>query len=155
MPKEISEIDGWQRRLALIVDAMQDLSRHSDPQEMVRAYGERIRQIVPSHRRLSLSRRGLASPHYRITRSTTWSEEINPWKDKVFYTDGITEAHSPTGELFGTSRLDTVLEQCSLEAAALLDSVLQSVKEFADGRPILDDQTIIIARVVGESGIRD
>jgi phosphoserine phosphatase RsbU/P len=72
----------WQRRLAVIVEAMQDLSRHTDPQEMVRAYGERMRQIVPSHRRLSLSRRGLTAPRYRVTRSTTWTDEINPWKEK-------------------------------------------------------------------------
>jgi phosphoserine phosphatase RsbU/P len=78
------------------------------------------------------------------------SEHLQQGDQIIFYTDGITEAHSPTGELYGTGRLDTVLEQCSLQAAALLDSVLQSVKDFADGRPILDDQTIIIARVVGK-----
>ena len=66
----------------------------------------------------------------------------------IFYTDGITEAHNPGGDLFGTKRLDDVLEQCSLEAAALLDSVLRSVEEFAAGRAILDDQTLIVARVV-------
>ena len=74
--------DDWRRRLDLIVEAMQELSRHSDPQEMVRAYAEKVRQLVPSHQRLSLSRRGLSYPNYRITRSTTWSEEINPWKQK-------------------------------------------------------------------------
>jgi sigma-B regulation protein RsbU (phosphoserine phosphatase) len=74
--------DDWQQRLALIVDTMRDMSRHNDPQEMVRAYGERIRHLLPNVRRLSLSRRGLASSWYRITRSTTWTEEINPWKEK-------------------------------------------------------------------------
>ena len=72
----------WKRRLALIVDAMQEMSRHNDPQAMVRAYGEKVRQLVPTHRRLSLSRRGLVYPYYRITRSTSWAEEVNPWKDK-------------------------------------------------------------------------
>ena len=37
---------------------------------------------MPSHRRISLSRRGLAYPQFRITRSTTWSEDVNPWEDK-------------------------------------------------------------------------
>lgn len=74
--------DDWQQRLAVIVDTMRDMSRHSDPQAMVRAYGERISQLAPIQRRLSLSRRGLRYPQYRITRSTTWSENINPWKDK-------------------------------------------------------------------------
>ena len=44
--------DDWRRRLDLIVEAMQELSRHSDPQEMVRAYAEKVRQLVPSHQRL-------------------------------------------------------------------------------------------------------
>src|SRR5690348_12726743 len=74
--------DVWQQRLAVIVETMRDMSRHNDPQEMVRAYGERIRQFLPDVRRLSLSRRGLDSPWYRITRSTTWTEEINPWRDR-------------------------------------------------------------------------
>src|SRR5437588_4074586 len=72
----------WTERLAVIVDMMRDLSRHTDPQEMVRAYRERIRQILPISRSVSLSRRGLSFPEYRITRSTTWAEEINPWKEK-------------------------------------------------------------------------
>jgi len=72
----------WQQRLALIVETMRDMSRHTDPQEMVRAYGERMRQLISIDRRFSLSRRGLAYPWYRITRSTTWTEEIDPWKEK-------------------------------------------------------------------------
>jgi sigma-B regulation protein RsbU (phosphoserine phosphatase) len=81
-PPEESVIDEWRQRLHLIVDAMQEMSRHSDPQAMVRAYGEKMRQLVPSHRRISLSRRGLDDPHFRVTRSTTWSEDINPWTEK-------------------------------------------------------------------------
>jgi phosphoserine phosphatase RsbU/P len=72
--------EDWKERLAVIVDTMRDMSRHTDPQEMVRAYSERMRRLVPDARRLSLSRRNLAWPHYRITRSTTWSEDVNPWK---------------------------------------------------------------------------
>jgi sigma-B regulation protein RsbU (phosphoserine phosphatase) len=71
----------WQQRLAAIVEMMRDMSRHTDPQEMVRAYGERIRPFIPEGHRLSLSRRGLKHPQYRITRSTTWTEEIDPWKE--------------------------------------------------------------------------
>lgn len=74
--------DDWQERLAIIVEMMRDMSRQTDPQAMVRSYRDRVRQILPISRTLSLSRRGLSSPHYRITRSTTWEEEINPWKEK-------------------------------------------------------------------------
>jgi sigma-B regulation protein RsbU (phosphoserine phosphatase) len=72
----------WQERLALIVDTMREMSRQTEPQAMVRAYRARIRQIMPSDRSLSLSRRDLAAPQYRITRSSTWPQEINPWKEK-------------------------------------------------------------------------
>jgi len=74
--------EDWRRRMALIVETMQDISRQTDAQEMVRVYGERMAQLVSIDRRVSLSRRGLSYPKYRITRSTTWAEEINPWKEK-------------------------------------------------------------------------
>jgi phosphoserine phosphatase RsbU/P len=72
----------WRVRLAQIVELVREMSRQSDPQEMVRSYGERVRVLLPSDRRISLSRRGLTAPKYRITRSTTWAENINPWKEK-------------------------------------------------------------------------
>jgi sigma-B regulation protein RsbU (phosphoserine phosphatase) len=72
----------WQQRLALIVETMREMSAQSDPQAMVRAYNKRMERFFPLSRRLSLSRRGLSHPHYRITRSTTWTEEINPWTEK-------------------------------------------------------------------------
>src|SRR5207302_9351392 len=75
-------IDDWQTRLAVIVEMMREISRQTDPQAMVRTYGSRIRQLIPVDGAISLSRRGLAAPKYRITRSTTWQETINPWKEK-------------------------------------------------------------------------
>lgn len=60
----------WQARLAQVVDLMRGMSRQTDPQEMVRAYGERVRLLTPIDRRVSLSRRGLADPFFRVTRST-------------------------------------------------------------------------------------
>ncbi|RPI80147.1 MAG: stage II sporulation protein E, partial [Planctomycetaceae bacterium] len=65
----------------------------------------------------------------------------------VFYTDGITEAHSSAGEMFGNERLDHELENCALQAQGLLDSVLIAVEKFAAGRPADDDRTLIVARV--------
>jgi sigma-B regulation protein RsbU (phosphoserine phosphatase) len=65
----------------------------------------------------------------------------------VFYTDGVTEAHNPQDEMYGTERLDRTLEDCTLEAQTLLDAVLQSVEAFTDGQSPDDDRTIIVARV--------
>jgi len=72
----------WQQRLTHIVELMRDMSLQTDPQEMVRSYGEKVRLLLSNDRRLSLSRRGLTAPKYRITRSTTWTEAIDPWKEK-------------------------------------------------------------------------
>ena len=73
----------WQKRLPLIVDLMRDMSRQTDPQEMVRSYAEKVRHLLPSDARISLSRRGLTAPKYRITRSTAWRGDINPWEEKA------------------------------------------------------------------------
>ena len=70
----------WRERLAFIDSVMRDLSSQDDPQAMVRSYGSRIRKLMPAGRWMSLSRRGLERPRYRITRSSTWSQDINPWK---------------------------------------------------------------------------
>ncbi len=72
----------WQERLAYLVDTMRDMSVQTDAQEMVRSYASRVRKLMPGARWLSVSRRGLQAPWYRITRSSTWSESIDPWKQK-------------------------------------------------------------------------
>lgn len=79
----ILQDDNWQEQLRLIVDLMRDMSLQTDPQEMVRSYAEKMRVLLPNDGRMSLSRRGLTAPTYRITRSTTWQENINPWKEKA------------------------------------------------------------------------
>src|SRR5260370_41845939 len=73
-------------------------------------------------------------------------QQLQPGDQIIFYTDGITEASNPDGKLFGTDRLDNELEKCSLQASALLDSVLRSVEDFASGHPPDDGRTVILAR---------
>lgn len=73
----------WQRRLRVIVDMMRDMSRQVDPQAMVRSYGQRIREILPVDASVSLSRRDLQAPQFRITRSSRWADAVNPWTQKT------------------------------------------------------------------------
>jgi sigma-B regulation protein RsbU (phosphoserine phosphatase) len=73
--------DEWRERLDLIVATMREMSLQTDPQAMVRAYGARMRVLRPSDRRISLSRRGLAHPRFRVTRCSLWKEDVNPWKE--------------------------------------------------------------------------
>ncbi len=72
----------WQRRLEIIVETMREMSSQTDPQAMVRAYIGRLARLRQSDRMVSLSRRDLQAPHYRITRSSLWQRDINPWRQK-------------------------------------------------------------------------
>jgi sigma-B regulation protein RsbU (phosphoserine phosphatase) len=72
----------WRERLAAIVETMREMSGHTDPQEMSRAYSARIRKIFPLDRLVTVSRRDLAEPEFRITRNSDWPEPINPWKER-------------------------------------------------------------------------
>jgi sigma-B regulation protein RsbU (phosphoserine phosphatase) len=75
-------VTDWRERLDLIVATMRELSRQTDPVLMRQVYGERMRRLLPVDGAVSLSRRDLSAPYYRITRSSRWQEEINPWKEK-------------------------------------------------------------------------
>ena len=77
---ETSQTD-WQQRLKHVVEMMREMSKHTDPQEMVLAYAQRVQQIVPTDRLIAISRRGLEPPKYRITRYSQWGLDRNPWKE--------------------------------------------------------------------------
>ena len=66
-------------RLSASVDLMRDLSRISDPREMHDLFVRRMEELFPVTRRLTVSRRGLHYPEYRITRCTLWKEPADPW----------------------------------------------------------------------------
>ena len=72
----------WEQRLAEIMEMMRETSRHTDPQEMVAAYGRRVRRLLNTEHWVALSRRDLASPKYRITRFSGWKQNHNPWTEK-------------------------------------------------------------------------
>ncbi len=72
----------WQRRLEHVVEMMRDMSRQTDPEEMVQSYGKRYRQFMPSSRFVALSRRDLDAPSFRITRSNLWTHQPNPWRKR-------------------------------------------------------------------------
>lgn len=150
----------WQQRLALIVDIMRDMSRHNDPQEMVRAYGERMRHFMPNVHRISLSRRGLDSSWYRITRSTTWTREVNPWKEKdrlPLFQGGFLADLIYSGEPRVFDKLHIADDEPAAEYLAGFSSLVAipmydqgesvNLEVFTGGRPADDDRTLIVARV--------
>ncbi|HMO24896.1 MAG TPA: PP2C family protein-serine/threonine phosphatase [Tepidisphaeraceae bacterium] len=72
----------WPDRLSYVVDMMREISRQADPQGMVQVYGRHVRRILPSDGHLSLSRRDLVYPWFRITRSHLHRPGVNPWKER-------------------------------------------------------------------------
>jgi sigma-B regulation protein RsbU (phosphoserine phosphatase) len=76
-----TEPRNWRARLAVSVEVMRELSRYSDPQEMHAVFSRRMAQLFPVSRQLSISRRGLRFPQYRVTRCNLWTDPINPWKE--------------------------------------------------------------------------
>ncbi|MBZ5607276.1 MAG: PAS domain S-box protein [Acidobacteriia bacterium] len=66
----------------------------------------------------------------------------------LFYSDGVTEARSPTGELFGAQRLEEcVVNNGQLEPAALVEAVRQAVASFSGSGRLTDDLTSVAIRV--------
>ncbi|MBR6705854.1 MAG: PP2C family protein-serine/threonine phosphatase [Clostridia bacterium] len=71
--------------------------------------------------------------------------------DCIFvYTDGVPEANSPNGELFGTDRLTDALNQ-SPDALPdqMISVVYEAVNRFADGTPQFDDITMLCFKYRG------
>ena len=76
-----TEPRNWRARLAVSVEVMRELSRSTDPQEMYAIFARRIAQLFPVSRHLTISRRGLRNPEYRVARFSQWKDPINPWKE--------------------------------------------------------------------------
>jgi len=67
----------------------------------------------------------------------------------LLYTDGLTEAFSPTNELFGESRLIDVIQSLqSQPATETLNAIEESLNEFLESNPLGDDLTMLAIRRV-------
>lgn len=72
----------WRANLDLVNSLMRSVSRETDPQALVAAYSRGVRDLFLVDHSVSLSRRGLDRPWYRITRSRRFSRDINPWEQR-------------------------------------------------------------------------
>ena len=72
---------------------------------------------------------------------------LQPGDVVVLYTDGATEARSPSGEELGLDRLGKVIETGPLDPPALVDRLIRAVTEWTGvGRELADDLTIVVLR---------
>lgn len=76
-----------------------------------------------------------------------FTSTLGPGDSLVTFTDGVTEARSPAGELFGTHRLVNALQSANREnAGTLLNAVNGAVEAFAAGAEQADDLTLLVIR---------
>jgi serine phosphatase RsbU (regulator of sigma subunit) len=72
---------------------------------------------------------------------------LEPGDSVIFYTDGVTEAFSEQGDIYGQERLRAVAKAGDGSSAqAIVQAVLDSVQEFAGDSPQSDDLTLMILR---------
>ena len=73
--------------------------------------------------------------------------QLNSGDVFLIYTDGLTEAMSPSGDEFGEDRLrETLRQNRALAAAPLLQELLHTVQRFSPGEPG-DDMTAVVAKI--------
>lgn len=68
----------------------------------------------------------------------------------VLYTDGVTEARSVSGDMFGAARLEQSLERATSDGpSGLVASLVKDVTRFSTGAPAEDDITVLAIRYTG------
>jgi serine phosphatase RsbU (regulator of sigma subunit) len=79
------------------------------------------------------------------------ARDLQPGDAVFFYTDGVTDAHTPGGELFGLPRLSALLEREAAQAREpeeLLRRLVTELLRHQDGR-LRDDATLLLLRWTG------
>ena len=122
-----------------------------------------------THRHLQVANSGLPQPlHLRngefeeipvtglpigLFSSATYDESnlrAKPGDVFLFFSDGITDAISSAGNMFGRGRLEkSVLKNADRSADEIAQAIFSAVSEHAKGVEAFDDQTIVVLRVKG------
>lgn len=83
-----------------------------------------------------------ANADYREGRTTLQMGDV-----LVIYSDGVTEASSPTGEEFGPTRLyEVVSRNVEASAAGIRDRIESALTKFSQGTQAADDITLVIVK---------
>jgi sigma-B regulation protein RsbU (phosphoserine phosphatase) len=64
----------------------------------------------------------------------------------VVYSDGLTDAENPDGEMFGETRLLAIIQQQAPSGShAVKQTLLKAIEDFTQGMPQTDDITFLVA----------
>ena len=79
--------------------------------------------------------------------------QANPGDAFVFFSDGVTDAQNREGDMFGGTRLVKVIEaNCDRGADDIVTAIFAAVGEFTAGESPYDDQTVVVLKVLKQSG---
>jgi phosphoserine phosphatase RsbU/P len=96
-----------------------------------------------------MERGGVPLGIFKDTRYHEYYLTIQPDELLVLYTDGVTEAMSPSGEEFGRERLVNSVKAASrLSAKDLITAVQKDVLDWTDGQGATDDITFFVVKAL-------
>ncbi len=106
------------------------------PPPLLRRYAGEVRELpLPEHR---IPIGALPDSVYRQL-----EEPVEPGDVVLGYSDGVTDARSPSGEFFGYDRLREVISASPADAAVVVSSVLDAVRDFTRDGVQYDDVTLV------------
>ncbi len=109
------------------------------PPLVIRKQGDQVEWLRPTSGALGLVER--FDP-------TCISTKLSKGDVALFYTDGVTETMSSTGEQFGMEKLAALVKaKTDLASQEIVYAVRQAIHEFSSGKPLADDTTIVALKV--------
>ena len=66
----------------------------------------------------------------------------------LFFSDGIVDARSPQGELFGSEPVEKILaENCDKTAEEIVHAIFSAVEAHSAGLDAFDDETVVVVKI--------
>ncbi len=91
-----------------------------------------------------LTKGGMELGVYEGTHQEEYLTLLKPGDSLILYTDGITEAFSPDGEIYGELRLYQVIRSANSKSPQIvIDDIIDSVSDFTKSESPSDDITIL------------
>ena len=100
-----------------------------------------------------LQERGVAMGVLPDMESTPEHVYLKPGDLFIMYTDGVTEAFDARYAAFGEDRLVRVAQEYrTLSAGEVRDRIIAAIREFTGSVPQSDDITLVVIRVLPQTG---
>ncbi len=110
------------------------------PEPLIRGAGGEVSELTPPAHRIPLG--GLLNgDEYQVQRATIEVGDL-----LLCYSDGVTEAMNPEGELFGLERLKSVVESTDGSPRELVAKLVEEIAVFVRDAEQYDDITVIALR---------